>query len=71
VRVRNSGSLKVGGWRASLFLLEFIISVRSNLVNLTGAKEMSFSVSHSKVLLFLVVDLQWKNGVALTRSVRN
>jgi hypothetical protein len=62
---------QVGIGERHYFLLEFVISLRSNLVNLIRAKEMSFSVSHSKVLLFLVVDLEWKNGVALTRSVRN
>jgi len=36
----------------------------SNLVGITGAKEMcSVSVSRSKALRLLVVDLHWKCGV--------
>jgi len=36
----------------------------SSIVNITEAKEMcSVSVSHSKVLSLLVVDLHWKCGV--------
>jgi len=35
----------------------------SNIVSITGAKEMcSVSVSRSKVLRLLVVDLHWKYG---------
>ena len=50
-----------------------ILAMSSSIVDLTGAKEMcSVSVSHNKVLLFLVVNGQWKYGVYLSiKYVRN
>ena len=43
--------------RKALVRLEVDMSVRSNVLNVSGTKEMcSFSVRYSKVLLFLVVD---------------
>jgi hypothetical protein len=49
------------------------VAMSSSNVDITGTKEMcSVSVSHSKVLLFLVVNGQWKYGVYLSiKYVRN
>jgi len=55
------------------FWLWVTINYRSGIVDITGTKEIcSVPVSHSKVLLFPVVDWEWKYGVYLsTKYVRN